>query len=77
TLHPETAGRIGYAGISFGGGVGALGIPYDTRIARGVLEVPTFGNRPLWLTLPSTGSAGAVQAYAKAHPQVAETLRYF
>ncbi|WP_377296385.1 acetylxylan esterase [Rhizobium sp. SGZ-381] len=76
-LHPEVAGRIGYSGISFGGGIGALAIPFDLRIDRGFLEVPTFGNRPLWLTLPTNGSGAAVQIYRKRHPQVDEVLRFF
>jgi cephalosporin-C deacetylase len=76
-LHPDLAGRIGYSGISFGGGLGALAMPFDARIDRGFLEVPTFGNRPLWLTLPTTGSAAAVQIYRKRHPQVDAMLRLF
>lgn len=76
-LHPAITGRVGYSGISFGGGIGALALPWDDRIDRGFLEVPTFGHRPLWLTLPATGSATAVQAYAAEHPEVADTLRLF
>ncbi|MFP5076787.1 acetylxylan esterase [Rhizobium sp. YIM 134829] len=76
-LFPGIGSRIGYSGISFGGGIGALALPYDDRIDRGFLEVPTFGNRPLWLSLPTIGSANAVQAYAATHPEVAETLRIF
>jgi cephalosporin-C deacetylase len=76
-LYPGLAGHIGYSGISFGGGIGALAIPYDKRIDRGHLIVPTFGNRPLWLSLPTTGSAASVQIYRKTHPKVSETLRLF
>lgn len=76
-LHPELAGRIGYSGISFGGGIGALAMPFDRRIDRGFLEVPTFGQRPLWLTLPTTGSAASVQIYRKTHPQVDAVLSLF
>ncbi|MDO1582295.1 acetylxylan esterase [Rhizobium oryzicola] len=76
-LHPDIADRIGYSGISFGGGLGALAIPFDRRVRRGFLEVPTFGNRPLWLQLPTTGSAASVQIYAKTHPGVGEKLRLF
>lgn len=74
---PQVKGHIGYSGISFGGGIGALALPFDARIDRGHLVVPTFGNRPLWLTLPTIGSAAAVQAYQKRHPKVLETLRFF
>ncbi|MCB8874497.1 acetylxylan esterase [Acidisoma silvae] len=76
-LFPAVAGRIGYSGISFGGGIGALAMAFDTRIARGSLEVPTFGNMPLWLTLPTVGSGHAVQAYARVHPETVTMLGLF
>lgn len=76
-LYPEIEGRVGYSGISFGGGIGALGIAFDRRLDRGHLVVPTFGNMPLWLTLPTTGSGHAVQEYRKTHPEVADTLGLF
>ncbi|MBW4024683.1 MAG: acetylxylan esterase [Proteobacteria bacterium] len=76
-LYPGIAGRIGYSGISFGGGIGALAIPFDRRIDRAFLEVPTFGNMPLWLTLPTTGSGASVQSHLKAHPEVRENLSLF
>ncbi|MDL2398230.1 acetylxylan esterase [Rhizobium mayense] len=76
-LYPWLTGHIGYSGISFGGGIGALAIPFDSRIDRGHLVVPTFGHRPLWLTLPTVGSADSVQAYQKKHGSVLETLRLF
>ena len=77
TLYPWIAGHIGYSGISFGGGIGALAIPYDARIDRGHLIVPTFGYRQLWLTLQTVGSADSVQAYQEEHGSVLETLRFF
>ncbi|MBB4569420.1 acetylxylan esterase [Rhizobium leucaenae] len=77
SLYPWLAGHIGYSGISFGGGIGALAIPFDNRIDRGHLVVPTFGHRPLWLSLPTIGSAQSVQAYEKTHGDVLETLRLF
>jgi cephalosporin-C deacetylase len=76
-LYPELEGRIGYSGISFGGGIGALALPFDRRIDRGHLVVPTFGGMPLWVTLPSVGSANSVQHYRDTHPDVLETLRFF
>jgi cephalosporin-C deacetylase len=76
TLYPGLEG-IGYSGISFGGGIGALAIPFDERIDRGHLIVPTFGNMPVWLSLPTTGSAHAVQTYRKTHPEVIKTLSLF
>ncbi|WP_267551538.1 acetylxylan esterase [Rhizobium rhizogenes] len=77
TLYPRIAGHIGYSGISFGGGLGALAIPFDARIDRGHLMVPTFGDRKAWLTLPTVGSADSVQAYQKQHGSVFETLLFF
>lgn len=77
TLYPWLEGQVGYSGISFGGGIGALAIPFDERIDRGHLVVPTFGHRPFWLTLPTVGSANSVQSYQKGHPNVLETLRFF
>jgi cephalosporin-C deacetylase len=76
-LYPGLDGRIGYSGISFGGGIGALALAFDSRIDRGHLVVPTFGNMPLWLTLPTTGSGNAVQNYRKTHGDVLNTLSLF
>jgi cephalosporin-C deacetylase len=76
-LYPALVGRIGYSGVSFGGGIGALAIAFDPRIDRGHLVVPTFGNMPLWLTLPTTGSGDAVRNYRKTHPDVLNTMRFF
>lgn len=76
-LYPALAGHIGYSGTSFSGGLGALALALETRIARAHFSVPTFGNMPLWLTLPSIGSAAAVQAYQARHGSVAETLALF
>lgn len=76
-LYPWLEGRIGYSGISFGGGIGALAIAHDRRIDRGQLSLPTFGHQPLRLKLPSVGSARAVQGYAKKHEDVIETLKFY
>lgn len=76
-LFPWVEGRIGYAGISFGGGIGALALAWDTRIARGHLSLPTFGHHPLRVTLPTTGSGEAVRGYHAANPEVLETLAYY
>jgi len=76
-LHGEFPGRIGYMGISFGGGIGALALAWESRIARGHLEVPTFGHQPLRLQLPTTGSGSSVQSFARQHVHVIETLAYY
>lgn len=77
-LHPEVKGHIGYLGISFGGGIGTLALGPETRVARAHLNVPSFGNQPLRLKLPSLGSVASVQRFARKHPGVAErTLQWY
>ncbi len=76
-LYPWLSGHIGYSGISFGGGVGAMAIAYDERIDRGHLALPSFGDQPLRLILPTVGSAQSVQEYHKEHADVLETLRLY
>jgi cephalosporin-C deacetylase len=76
-LFPAARGRIGYMGISFGGGIGALAMPWDERIGRAHIAVPSFGNHPLRLRLPTTGSAAAVQNFAQRHGNVLDTLAYY
>ncbi len=76
-LHPQVQGRVGYAGISFGGGIGALALPWEDRVARGALTVPTFGHHPLRLTLPSVGSSEAVRLYGRHHRNILATLAYY
>jgi cephalosporin-C deacetylase len=55
-------------GVSLGGGVGALELPWAGRIARGQFKVPRFGHRPLRLTLSPQGSAAAPSDPAVARP---------
>jgi cephalosporin-C deacetylase len=75
--YPAIADKIGYMGISFGGGIGALAAPWDARIKRIHLNVPTFGNQPLRLSLPTSGSAAALRAYSQHHHHVFDTLAYY
>lgn len=78
-LLPQLAGpaRLGYLGESFGGGLGALALPWDDRFGAAQLTVPTFGNHPLRLTLPCAGSGESVRDHHRRHPAVTEVLRYF
>lgn len=76
-LLPELSGHVGYLGISFSGGLGALALPWDARIQRAHLNVPTFGNHPLRMTLPTWGSGKALQDYQKQHCHVLDTLAYY
>lgn len=76
-LFPNTAGHVAYLGISFGGGIGALALPWDRRIQCAHLNVPTFGHHPLRLQLPTWGSAAAVQHYQREHGNILATLSYY
>jgi cephalosporin-C deacetylase len=76
-LFPAVAGHVAYLGISFGGGIGALALPWDRRIQRAHFNVPTFGHHPLRLQLPTTGSAASVQAYQREHGHILDILSYY
>jgi cephalosporin-C deacetylase len=76
-LFPDTFGHVGYLGISLGGGLGALALPWDERIQRGHLNVPSFGHYPLRLQLPTCGSGDAVRRYERETGHVMETLQYY
>ena len=76
-LFPAVAGRVGYLGISFGGGLGAMAVPWDERIARAHFNVPSFGHQSLRLTLPTVGSGEAVRRYCHERRHVPETLLYY
>lgn len=76
-LYPRAADKVGYMGISFGGGIGALAIPWDKRIRRAHLNVPTFGCQPLRLSLPTIGSGAAVTGYVQKRGHIPATLAYY
>lgn len=77
-LFPSVSGRVGYSGLSFGGGIGALAAPWDSRIRRLHLQLPTFGHQALRLTLPCIGSGESVRAFLRHHDfNVMETLAYY
>lgn len=66
-----------YFGGSFGGGMGAIALAWDKRFAAGGLEVPSFGNQALRITMESVGSGEAVRKYYLKHPEVMDELQYF
>jgi len=76
-LFPMAAHRLDYLGISFGGGIGALALPWDERFHRAHLNVPSFGHHPLRLALPGVGSGEAVRRYQQRTGLALTTLRYF
>lgn len=74
---PEARPRLDYLGGSFGGGVGALTLPWDDRIRSAFLCVPSFGNQPLRLQLPCNGSGESVRLLAQRQPEIRDVLAYF
>jgi len=77
SMAPSVVHKLNYVGASFGGGIGALALPWDTRFRRAFLEVPSFGQHPLRLALRSCGSAEAVRNHVREHPEAARILSYF
>ena len=75
--HPQLAGRLAYSGGSFGGGLGALMLPWDERFVAAHLDVPTFGHHPIRLQCPCGGSGESVRQYHLRHPEVAAVLAYY
>lgn len=68
---------LSYVGESFGGGIGALAIPWDDRFVGATLIVPSFGQYDLRLQLPCSGSGELVREYVAVHPEAREVLRWF
>ncbi|GAA1720698.1 acetylxylan esterase [Isoptericola hypogeus] len=63
-----------YVGSSFGGGVGALAVPWDDRFVGATLEVPSFGQYDERLAVPCTGSGEAQRRHVAAHPEARRVL---
>jgi cephalosporin-C deacetylase len=60
-IAPDAQRWLCYAGASFGGGIGALAVPWEPRFKRAFWGVPSFGNHSLRLTLPCVGSGEALR----------------
>ncbi len=76
-LTPTVGAELYYHGTSFGGGIGALAAPWELRVRRISLEVPSFGNHPLRVTIPCTGSGEAVRKLYTRKPEVLNVLAYY
>ncbi|MDF2506863.1 MAG: deacetylase [Microbacterium sp.] len=74
---PAVAGTLDFSGGSFGGGIGALALPWDERFRRAVLDVPSFGNHDVRLSRRCTGSGEAVRQHLQRHPEDRPVLDYF
>lgn len=66
-----------YVGESFGGGIGALALPWDDRFIGATLIVPSFGQYDERLAVHCLGSGETVRTYVAAHPQARDVLRWF
>ena len=75
----ELAGDIPlyFVGESFGGGIGALAVPWDERYVGATLVVPTFGQYDERLAAPCLGSGEHQRAHVRRHPEAREQLRLF
>lgn len=69
--------RWHYFGWSFGGGLGALALPWTPRVQSAELGQPSFGHHPIRLQQPSAGSSNAVRQRYLDDPSIARTLAFF
>lgn len=76
-LFPQLEPDLCYQGASFGGGIGAMALPWDPRFRRAHLGVPSFGNHPLRVTLPCVGSGESIRLRYRRDPSILDVLRYF
>ena len=74
---PAVTESLHYFGSSFGGGIGALAMPWDSRFHSVYLDVPSFGNHPLRVQTPCAGSGESVRLHYEKRPRVMKTLAYF
>ncbi|MFE2773266.1 acetylesterase [Microbacterium resistens] len=65
-----------YVGESFGGGIGALALPWDERFVGATLVVPSFGQYDERLAVPCLGSGEAVRRAVARRPGLREDLRW-
>ncbi|WP_350351808.1 acetylxylan esterase [Microbacterium sp. A8/3-1] len=74
---PAAGAALDFSGGSFGGGIGAMALPWDQRFRRAVLDVPSFGNHAVRLTRRCTGSGEAVRQHLPQHPEARPVLDYY
>lgn len=74
---PAAAQALDFSGSSFGGGIGAMALPWDSRFRRASLDVPSFGHHAIRLTRRGTGSGEAVRQHLRLHPEVRPVLDIF
>jgi cephalosporin-C deacetylase len=69
--------RLHYIGWSFGGGMGALMLPWETRYTSAELGQVTFANQPFRVRHDCVGSGDAVRKLWLQKPEIEEMLRYY
>lgn len=75
-ITPAASEALDYSGGSFGGGIGALALPWDARFRRAALDVPSFGDHTVRLSRRCTGSGEAVRQHLRIHPEARGVLDY-
>ena len=76
-LFPHVKDRMFYFGGSFGGGLGAMMLPWEDRVRRAFLEVPSFGNHPIRLQQEMVGSGAALKLHHEKRGDVLPVMQYF
>ncbi|WOO42697.1 acetylxylan esterase [Rubellicoccus peritrichatus] len=76
-IAPTTIEHFHYAGWSFGGGIGALMLPWEKRFQTAELGQPTFGHHPIRLKCKCVGSGEAVRRLHHTQPEIEASLAYF
>ncbi len=77
-LLPHLGGQLHLLASSFGGGIGAMALAWERRIASAHLDVPTFGHQPLRLGLPSIGAGASVRDFqSQSGRDVLDTLAFY
>ncbi|GAA5195423.1 acetylxylan esterase [Microbacterium jejuense] len=66
-----------FVGESFGGGIGALALPWDDRLVGATLVVPSFGQYDIRLQVPCLGSGEHVRRHVAEHAEARDVLRLF
>ena len=69
--------HLHYIGWSFGGGLGALMLPWEPRYQSAELGQVTFADHPFRVRHDCVGSGAAVRELWLRHPEIEETLRYY
>ena len=76
-IAPAAGAALDFSGGSFGGGLGAMALPWDRRFRRAVLDVPSFGDHAVRLTRRCTGSGESVRQHLRHHPEARPVLDYY